>query len=74
MSTGAYRQITIQCPFYRQDIPVRRQIRCEGLVDKSSISLTYQRKADYEKQMEVFCCDKYINCEIYRMLMSMYPD
>ena len=74
MSTGSFKQVTVQCPFYRKDIPVRRQISCEGLVDKSSISLLYQRKADYDKQMEIFCCDKYINCEIYRMLMSMYPD
>lgn len=74
MSTGSYRQVLVQCPFYRKDVPARRQISCEGLVDKSSLSLNYQSKVDYEKQMEIFCCNRYINCEVYRMLMSKYPD
>ena len=74
MSTGSYRQVLVQCPFYRKDVPARRQISCEGIMDESSLLLNYRRKADFEKQMEVFCCNKYTNCEIYRMLMSKYSD
>ena len=64
----------VQCPFYRQDNSKRRKIICEGLIDGSSLSLTYQAKQDYKLQMNTFCCDKFKYCEIYRMLMQKYEE
>lgn len=70
MPSGSYKQIEVQCPFYKYD-DGKQRITCEGLVDeKSSIALIYQRRSDYNKQINLFCCEHYKKCEIYRMLME----
>jgi len=69
MPSGSYKQIEVQCPFYKYD-DGKQRITCEGLVDASSLALIYQHKSDYETQMNVFCCEHYKKCEIYRMLMD----
>lgn len=71
--SGSFKQADVQCPFYKHDDGWRR-ITCEGLVDKSSISLGYMKKSDYDNQFEVFCCQHYKKCEIYRMLMEKYEE
>ena len=63
-------RVDAQCPFFRSDSGPQRRINCEGIVDKSTLALTFQRKRDYEKQLSIFCCEYYKNCEIYRMLME----
>ena len=73
MPSGSYKQIEVQCPFYKYD-DGKRRITCEGLVDKSSLALIYQRRNDYEIQINVFCCEHYKKCEIYRMLMEAKYD
>ncbi len=69
MGSGSYRQADVDCPFFRFD-DGRFRITCEGIVDDSSTALIFHRKADYETQMRVFCCEHYKKCEIYRMLME----
>ena len=59
----------VRCPFYKFD-DGKRRITCEGIIDDSSLSLTFRKKADQEKQLYVFCCRYYEHCEIYRMLME----
>lgn len=71
MSSGSYRQVYVQCPFYKFD-DGKRRITCEGLIEDSSVALIYHRKADYETQIETFCCEHYKKCEVYRMLMNKY--
>jgi len=61
----------IECPFYRYDNGSRR-ICCEGIVEESTISLTFTRKKDFELQRRVFCCEHFRKCEIYRLLMEKY--
>lgn len=73
MPSGSYKQIEVQCPFYKYD-DGKRRITCEGLVDDSSLALIYQRKSDYETQINVFCCKHYEKCEVYRMLMEKYEE
>lgn len=73
MPSGSYKQIEVQCPFYKYD-DGKRRITCEGLVDDSSLALIYQRKSDYEAQINVFCCKHYEKCEVYRMLMEKYEE
>lgn len=70
---GSYRQVDVQCPFYKADDGYRR-ITCEGIIDDSSLALIYRRKRDYETQITVFCCEHYEKCEVYRMLMEKYDD
>ena len=69
--SGSFKQADVQCPFYKHDDGWRR-ITCEGLIDKSTISLGYMRKSDYDIQFETFCCHHYQKCEIYRMLMQKF--
>lgn len=73
MPSGSYKQIYVQCPFYKYD-DGRRHITCEGLVDKSSIVLSYLTRTDYDKQLLIFCCEHYEKCEVYRMLMQKYEE
>lgn len=69
MPSGSYLQVFVLCPFYASDDGAHR-IVCEGIVDESSLALWFSRRADYETQMSVFCCQHYEKCEIYRMLME----
>lgn len=59
----------IQCPFYRRD-DGRNRLSCEGMVDGSTLNQNFASRKDLRQQMEIFCCGKYENCEIYRMLME----
>lgn len=69
MPSGSFKQIEVQCPFYKYD-DGKQRITCEGFVDNSSLALIYHRRIDYETQIDVFCCDHYKNCEAYRMIMA----
>lgn len=69
MSSGSYRQVNVKCPFYKHD-DNRWKVVCEGIVDGSTLSLNFKDKGDFNQQMDIFCCDYYKNCEVYRMLME----
>lgn len=74
MPSGSYKQVYVQCPFYKHD-DGKKRITCEGLIGEgSSLALIYHRKDDYEMQITEYCCNRYICCEIYRMLMKNYDD
>ena len=71
MTGSSYKGRTdAQCPFFCSDVMSKRRINCEGIVDRSTLALTFQRKKDYDTQLSVFCCNHYKKCEIYRMLME----
>ena len=75
MPKGTYKgQADAQSPFYRSDDCQRKRIICEGIVDKSTLALTYRHRTDYFTQLCVFCCDNYRSCEVYRMLMAAKYD
>lgn len=67
---GYFSPPDVQCPFFKYI--ERQRIVCEGLIDRSSIILTYENKADCDRQRKVFCCTHFKKCEVYRMLMSKY--
>ena len=72
---GSYKgKVDAQCPFYKFDDFQRRRISCEGIVDNSTIALYFQRKLDYDTQLNVFCCEHYKKWEVYRMLMEAKYD
>ena len=60
-----------QCPFFGevQRAGGARKIICESPVPDSSLSLYFRRKEAFEKQINIFCCEHYRECEIYRMVM-----
>ena len=71
MPSGSYRQAYVQCPFYKFD-DGKRRITCEGIIEDSSLALIYHNKQDYETQIDVFCCEHYEKCEVYRLLIDKY--
>ena len=73
MPSGSFKQIEVECPFYKYD-DGKQKIICEGLVDKGHIALFYQRRSDYRTQINMFCCEHYKKCEVYRMLMEAKYD
>lgn len=73
VSSGSYWKAYVICPMYIDD-DGRKYIKCEGIVDKSYVSINFRHKRDFEGQMEIFCCKKYENCETYRMLMRKYEE
>ena len=73
MPSGSYKQAYEQCPFYKYD-DGKQRITCEGLIEDSSLALIYHKKQDYETQINVFCCEHYTRCEVYRLLMEKYKE
>lgn len=73
MPSGSYKQAYVQCPFYKYD-DGKQRITCEGLIEDSSLALIYHKKQDYETQINVFCCEHYTRCEVYRLLMEKYKE
>lgn len=73
MSSGSFKQADVKCPFYKFD-DGKRRITCEGIIEDSSLALIYHKKVDYETQIDVFCCEYYEKCEVYKLLMEKYED
>ena len=73
IGSGSYVQKFVLCPFYKRD-DGKRRIICEGIIEDSSICLTYRYDKLYRKQLEVFCCKEYQKCEVYRMLLEKYKE
>lgn len=71
MSSGSWRQADVGCPFYKSDNG-KNQINCEGMNNARTLSLVYCKKCDYISQIEMFCCDGYQKCNVYKLLMSKY--
>ena len=69
MSKDSLKQCRVRCPFYCRDNGAST-ITCEGIVEDSTLNLNFATKADMHQQMEIFCCEYYKNCEVYRMLME----
>lgn len=66
---ASFNQIYVRCPFFVND-DGKSKIECEGIVDESTIFQKYRNKEDYKIQMKTFCCDRYTNCEVYRVLIE----
>lgn len=65
----------VQCPFFRNVDRKQRKISCEGLEPQSNVQLVYRRQDAMARQAEIFCCENYENCEIYRAILeARYPD
>ena len=63
----------MQCPFYKYD-DGRRKIVCEGFDDLCLVDVRWRFHAEQVKHMETFCCDRYPNCEVYRMAAQKYEE
>lgn len=63
-----YNSTNAKCPFYCGDS--KYFVRCEGIVEDSTLTLSFRSQKEREKQFGLFCCDEYEKCEIYRMVME----
>ena len=68
---GSYDMQDVKCPFFKWNHKKKRTIACEGLMPNSRISLYYSTNADYNSQLNIFCCEHYKNCEVYRMIYEL---
>ncbi len=73
MSSGSYRQVRVECPFYRSD-DGKGKIICEGLTDDSSLILSFRKRISYERHMDNFCCRRYKYCELYGAINRKYEE
>ena len=73
MPSGSYKQVYVQCPFYKED-DGKFSITCEGFGDARYLKQMYYNKSQYAKQMTVFCCQHYQRCEVYRVIMETKYD
>lgn len=65
----------VKCPYYLRDDPKEKTVDCTGICDGAKkISTTFRRQEDFDIQMDVFCKERYRNCEIYQMLDKIYGD
>ena len=71
--SGSYKQVYVLCPFYKYD-DGKRRITCEGIMDDCNLTLSFKTRADYEIQLNTFCCDRYTYCEVCRMLHKKYEE
>lgn len=71
--TPAGRAAEVLCPFYRKNKAT--MIGCEGITEESSIRMMFSNAAACMQQMDIFCCARYKNCEVYEAVMkAKYAD
>ena len=64
--SSTYMRNHAKCPFYRGD--TQQSVICEGFLPDSTVSVRFATRRDMQRHCCVFCCDKYENCEVYRMV------
>lgn len=57
----------ITCPFFVAHSA--HEIHCEAVVDDARLITRYKQACDKNRQVRIFCSNRFCNCEIYRMLM-----
>lgn len=65
-----YQSRYVLCPFYKADS--KHALKCEGIVPRSSINITFdtdKKKSNYMKKM---CCVDYKECRIAQALYKKY--
>lgn len=61
-----------RCPFFKANYG--QKIVCESPIPGSTIHIEFDLKHDKYINYTIFCCGKYENCEIYRMMMGEYDN
>lgn len=63
------------CPFYRgwTNRP-SAEIGCEGITEESKIRLMFSNIKARDQHMDIFCCNRFHYCELYRAIYQQYLD
>lgn len=64
------------CPFFngKDTEHAGKKVFCESPVPGSTITLYFRKKKDFDMQYNIFCCDHYKNCEVYRAVVESYEE
>lgn len=73
MPSGSYMQVYVKCPFYNSDNGCSRII-CDGVFPGSRMHHCFRKRRDFKLQLEIFCCERYQNCEVYQMLEKQFEE
>ena len=60
---------TVKCPFYKDE--TKNTIRCEGIFT-NAISNNFEYSGQKRKHRDAYCCKKYRDCTLYRVVTSKY--
>ena len=72
MTQSKWARTHVRCPLWRGN--EARRIGCEAPFDGATI-LLQQGEKNTRRHMEIFCCKRYENCEIFRMVIeNKYPE
>lgn len=64
-----------ECPFYRDHQPRPREIRCEGVIDRSDTAAVFGSKELRNDYYRLMCCRHYKRCKIYAgICMARYEN
>jgi hypothetical protein len=69
---NAWNDSDAKCPFFHEHTAI--SISCEAPIPGASMRMTFYTKADKKVQYDLFCCCRYKNCEIFRMVMGKYAE
>lgn len=67
-----YHEVLIKCPFYKS--MAQKSITCEGITDDCITKLLFVSPEKRDMHREIFCDNKYKNCEIYSILEKKYEE
>ena len=59
----------VKCPFYKDES--KNSIRCEGIIS-ITCSSNFGSTKEKKKHREKHCCDKYKDCDIYKLVDMKY--
>ena len=64
------REKYIRCPFWRRTNDPAYTVGCEGLIDRSTLLMRFERAEDREIHARAFCAGRYENCELYHAILE----
>ena len=71
MKESEYKDVEVQCPFYKKED--KQRIRCEGVTTESTASVqVFKSKTDKNSIKEKYCTKDYMRCPTYQALEKKY--
>lgn len=62
----------VLCPFYSN--ATEKGIMCEGVTDNSVLKLLFKQTKFMYAYRRIYCCGRYTDCNIYKMLEKKYEE
>ena len=69
---NAWNDSDAKCPFFHEHTAIT--IACESPIPGSTVRMTFRGKTVKKTQYDVFCCNHYKNCELFRLVMEKYAE